>query len=295
MKIAISMLFLAVMLWGCDNRSAELEKQNADLQQRNREMSQDLTSRDEYVDNVTKAINDVYDNLETAQAKEKSILRQKSELEAGKKMSRTEIRAKLLTQISDIDASLKENHQKISDLQKNLGSYKSKYAGLRKMVDNLKQTIDAREASIADLQQKVAGLQNDVAEKGKMITERDSVIDHQHVVIDDQHHEITTGFYIVGSRDDLEKKGIITKQGGFLWGWLGSTTTLANGFDPKYFTPINKVDEHTIQVDGKIDDIVPRRNEMFYQKTELGGKQSMITIAEPKSFWQDNYLVIITD
>ena len=295
MKSAVFVIVLTVILWGCDNRSAELEKQNTDLQQRNKELTQDLSSRDEYVDNITQSINEVYDNLEAARAQEKSILKEKTDLEAEKKLSRSEIRAKLLTKINAINTGLTDNQKKVTELEGKLTTYKSQFAGLRKMVASLKQTIETREASIAELELKVKGLENDVAEKGKIVTQRDSVITEQHTVIDDQHRQLTTGFYVIGSRDDLEKKGIIKKQGGFLWGLLGSTTTLANGFDTKYFKPINKVDEHTIQVDGKIDDIVPRRNENFYQMKAVGDKQSMITIAEPNSFWQDNYLVIITD
>jgi len=83
--------------------------------------------------------------------------------------------------------------------------------------------------------------------------------------------------------------------GGFLWGLLGSTTTLANGFDDKYFKPIDKTQDMTIQVKGKIDEVIPKRNIEFYKKSEVSDDQSMLTIAEPNQFWQDRYLVIITD
>src|SRR5262249_37079239 len=152
----------------------------------NKELTQDLSSRDEYVDNVTQAINEVYTNLEVAKANEKSIIQEKSDLEAEKKLSRTEIRAKLLTKIGTINTSLTDNQKKIADLDKKLSSYKSQFAGLRKMVAGLKQTIEAREQSIADLEQKVKGLETDVAEKGRVISERDAVITNQHAVIDDQ-------------------------------------------------------------------------------------------------------------
>ena len=121
-----------------------------------------------------------------------------------------------------------------------------------------------------------------------MLTQKDSVIDSQ-------YKQISTAYYIAGTKDQLEKMGIIKKEGGFLWGWLGSTTTLASGFDDKNFKPINKLVENNIHVDGKIDEIIPKRAEQFYKKTEISANESLLTIARPDTFWRDNYLVIITD
>ena len=79
------------------------------------------------------------------------------------------------------------------------------------------------------------------------------------------------------------------------WEADGASTILASGIDPKYFTPINKVEDRTIQVKGKINEVIPKRGEQLYTKTLVDSDQSMLTIAEPAAFWQDNYLVIITD
>lgn len=297
MKTTIGLCILLMMvIAGCDNRSAEMEKKNADLQQSNNSLTQELSARDEYIDKVTESINDVYSNLESMQGKESLILKQKTEMESQKHYSHEEIRAMLMEKIGVINTDLKNNRKSLADLQAKVNSYKSQYAGIKKMVATLKQTIDEREKAIAELTQKVQGLENTVTEKTALVNQRDSVIDQQHHVLNDQYRQITTAFYIAGTRDELEKMGIITKEGGFMWGLFGSTTTLASGFDERYFKPINKVEENSIHVDGKIDDIVPKRNEQFYKKTEMsGGDQSVLTIAEPDHFWQDKYLVIITD
>jgi hypothetical protein len=295
MKATSYVVLILALVWGCNNRAEELEKQNTDLQASNRQLTQDLTERDSYVDVVTQSINDVYTSLESVQAKERALLKETNEMESGKKLTREEVRAKLLDKIKVIHTTLSDNQKTVAELQTKVNTFKNQYAGLKKMVVNLKKTIEERELAIADLTTRVHGLENDVAEKTRVIGEKDVTINDQHNTINQQYKQITTAYYVAGTRSELEKKGIIKKEGGFLWGLLGSTTMLASGFDDKYFKPINKVEDMTIQVKGRIDEVLPKRSEQFYSKTELSPEQSTITIAEPNSFWQDKYLVIITD
>ena len=283
----IAALFI-VIASGCNNRSEQLEKENAEIQSKYSQLAQDLSTRDAYIDSITQSINDVYNNLEGVRLREGLVLKETGEMEAKKKLTSQEIRHKLMDEVSLIDSSLKENRHRISDLQSKLNASRTQYAGLKKMVASLKQTIEDREATIAQLEQKIQGLVAEVSTKTRMLTQRDSVIEQQHA-------EIDRAFYIVGTRSELEDKGIITKAGGFLWGLLGSTTVLTSGMDPKYFRPIDKYQNTTIDIDGSISEIIPKRSEKFYTTTEVSKNQMKLNIAEPQSFWQDRYLVIITN
>ncbi|MBI1804874.1 MAG: hypothetical protein HY033_13065 [Ignavibacteriae bacterium] len=290
MKAILAILFCLIFaaLSGCDNRSEQLEKQVAELQQTNSQLVQETTARDAYIDSVAQAIDEVYSSLETMKSNEQHLLKEKKELESQNKYTSKEIRQMLIGRVATINSVLKENQQTLENLQKKLSSYRNKYAGLQKMVENLKNTITEREQAIAGLTQKVQGLENEVTEKTRLVGEKDAVIG-------EQHKQIATAYYIVGKRDELEKKGIIAKEGGFLWGLLGSTTMLAYGLDETYFKPINKEEQKIIEVNGKIDDIIPKRSEQVYSATKMNGSQSMITIADPDRFWESKYLVIITD
>jgi hypothetical protein len=288
--LLITLLFLSI---GCKNE--ELERQNKDLQAKTQQLSQDLAERDTYIDNVASSIDQVYAEIESAHSQEKQILQETAGPEGKKKLSNTEIRKELLARISVIDSNLRNNHQRIADLQKTVNSYKKQFAGLRKLVTDLKQKLQEREEAIVELQLRVQGLETEVAEKGRIIAERDSLITRQTGLIGEQHKKITTGFYVTGARRDLEEKGILKDEGGFLWGLLGSTSVLANGFDTKYFTPINKVDETTIHVNGRIRELIPKRDERFYSTEEISRSEWKLVIKDPTWFWQDNYLVIVTD
>jgi len=288
MKIVPLCAILVFIMYGCNNRNEELQQQNAALQNANTQLSRDIAARDEYVNNVTNTINEVYASIENLKAREASLLKEKGDMESKKKLTQEQINAKLIDRISLIRATLSNDHKRLKELQAKLSSSKKQFAGLQQMVDNLTKTLEERDQSIAGLVNQVKGLEKDITEKTELISKKDSVIGTQ-------YRQIVTAYYISGTRDQLSKMGIIKKEGGFLWGLIGSTTTLASGFDDKYFKPIDKTTELEIQVNGKIDEIIPRRNEQFYRKTDLGADQSTLTIAEPDNFWKDKYLVIITD
>jgi archaellum component FlaC len=287
MKTTIVVAVFFFILAGCNNRADELEKQNGQLQTTNSMLSQDLASRDGYIEEVTVAINDVYNNLESVRAKEKNMLKGTEELNATTKMTSAQVRQKVKDQITSIGSELKENRERLDGIQSKLKSYKTQFAGLNKMVENLKHSLEEREQMLAQMNGKIKDLEQEVTEKTQLVSQKEQTIGEQQTVIN-------TAYYAIGTRDELEKKGIISKEGGFMWGLLGSTTVLASGFDNTNFKPIDKTASTAIEVNGKIDEILPRRNIEFYQQSADEGNHSTIKITRPDRFWQDKYLVIIT-
>ncbi len=285
----------AIVIAGCQQQNAEMEKKMSDLQSQNKQLYTEISTRDEFIESVTHAVNNVYENLESVRNREKLLLRETNEIETKKKLSNQEVRANLLHQISTIDSNLKDNQKTLNSLQSKMNNYRTQYAGLKTMIANLNQTIQEREQSIAELETRVKRLETQIGEKTRLLSERDSVIEQQTSMLDEQHNRLNTGFYVIGTRHDLEEKGIIRKEGGFLWGLLGSTTVLSSGFNTHFFNPIDKSNDTTIQIVGKIDEIIPVRDLKFYHETEIDRERTRLTIAEPVHFWQDNYLVIITD
>ena len=295
MRIACILCVCAVVISGCDTRSKELEKQNAELQAKSNEIYKELTTRDQYIEEVMQAINEMHENLEGTREKEKLIMNETEKIEGVKKTSSAEIRQNMLLQIAEIDSNLKNNKKKLNDLQAKVKSNRSQIASLNKMVANLKQTLEEREQSIAGLEARVKDLEGEVGAKTMMVAERDARIQEQESLISRQTSKINTGYYIIGTRQELEQKGVINDAGGFLWGLFGSTTVLTSGFDKTIFKPINKTQDMTIQVDGTIDEILPKRNIQYYSTKITDRNHSSLQIMKPENFWQDNYLVIITN
>ncbi len=195
----------------------------------------------------------------------------------------------MIQNISEVGATLKENREKISKLEARMKTFKGEMAGLNKLVESLKLTLQEREQSIAALETSVKGLEATVAEKTTTIAEKEAVIEGQ-------QKEMNTAYMIVGTRDELKERGVITDEGGFLWGLLGSTTVMASGVDRSMFTAIDKTRDHTIPIDGEVKEILPHRsNDYFAMGEQPLGNGSSLTITRPDGFWQNDYLVIVVD
>jgi len=285
---AAVLALLASLTWGCNGRSEELEKQNAALQQQNREMAKNMTSQDEYIDDVVTAVNEVYQDIETARASEKNLLTESKGIEGTKSQSKEEVRKDLLAKIAAVNSSLEDNHKKVSALEKKVSTSKKQYASLQLMVENLRKTLEEREASITALEMKVKGLEGEIAEKTEQVHQRD-------IVIDAQKKEMATVYYVIGTKKELEEKGIVKDEGGFLWGLIGSTTTLAPNFDLSYFTPIDKGRQTTFRIDRKVREILPKRPQEYYSTMKEESGQTVLNIADRDHFWKDKFLVILTD
>ncbi|MEW6511183.1 MAG: hypothetical protein AB1428_09520 [Bacteroidota bacterium] len=286
-KITIAM-FCCVLAAGCKGREAELEKQLGDVQNERTSLQQSIAERDAYFDEVLRAVNDIYADIERARAKESLLKKGSGVAEGPAHFTNADARQKLLQSIGDIGSTLKENRQKIANLQAKIKSFGGQIASLNEMITNLKNSLREREESIAQLEARVQGLETSVAEKTRLISQKDETIEMQRTTLN-------TAYVAIGTRDELKEKGIIADEGGFLWGLLGSTTVMTSDFDGRQFTPIDKTRDLKFHVAGKIDEILPRRKSEVFATAEDEQANSELTIVSPDKFWKQNYLVIVVD
>jgi hypothetical protein len=278
----------SILIAGCNTMEEKLHQQLAQSERDRDSTRQIVSERDKYLEEVVRAVNVVYADLEEARAKEGRLLNRAGGAEKLAMNTSVDTREKLLQDIGEIGSALKENRKRISDLEARSRAYRYRIAGLDTLIGNLKRTLAEREQSIAQLEGKVQGLEATVAENTRTISAKE-------LIIEDQHKRMSTAYYVVGTRDELKQKGIITEEGGFLWGLLGSTTVLASGIDATEFTPIDKNTDQTIHVAGNVDEILPHRQEGFFAMAKPDDKNTDLTIVNPNRFWQDRYLVIVLD
>lgn len=285
--------FILVAFWvivaGCEKpeEQTELEKRNSELQEQ-------LASRDQFIEDISSTINEIHDKIGTVWEMEKNVMGKPSSSEVQQTMSQAEVKDLILNRISDIQAVLNENRKKVAGLQKKLNASSVKYAGLEKIVDDLKKSIEVREKSIADLQIRVQDLEGEVTQKTQTIAMNEAIINSQTNQIETQSKEINTAYYVMGNKDELKEKGIITDEGGFLWGLLGSTTVMSPAVDENGFYPLDKSMDNEIDVPGNIDQIIPKRDQKYYVTEAAEGNRTVLKITDP-AFWRDRRLVIVTN
>lgn len=286
-RLAVVLLGFTLIV-GCSSKEEQLQERLSESEQKRQEMNQFVAERDSYMVEVIGAVNAVYADLEQARASEGKLLHQAEN--AGKNETSTSLdtRQKLIANIGEIGTTLKENRKRISELEARSRASNRRIASLDTLIGNLRQALRDREESIAMLEAKVLGLETTVAENSRRVAERDSVIS-------EQRERMNTAYFIVGTREQLEEKGIITNQGGFLWGLLGSTTVLASGIDSSEFISIDRTKDQLIRVTGRVDEIIPSRQDRFFSMAQRDDEHANLVITNPNKFWQDRYLVIVVD
>jgi len=294
--LVVAALPILIMVSGCDDsKNEELQKDLNDMTKETALLHQDIDSRDKYIDQIMKSVNQIYVDLERAKSKEAKLVKSSREVEGKPKLTQEQVRKAILDELYAVGSNLRANSRKVKDLQHKLSGAAVKYSSLEQLVDNLKASVAEREQSIATLESQVRNLEGTIATKSRELGEKDAMITAKDNAISDQRTRINTVYYIVGKKDELKEKGIISDEGGFLWGLLGSTTTLSAEADASDFKSIDMTQSPAIHVEGKVDEILPKRSASSFQLAQMGNHEGYVMIKNPKAFWKEKYLVIVLD
>jgi len=280
--IALLVVFSFIMA-GCGKSKEQIEMENQITK-----LKEEIASKDRFVEEVTSTINDIHNKLETTWAMQKNIVQKTPTVENGKVLSQVDLKTRIMDRISNISTIITENRKKIANLQHILSEQKTQYAGLSLLVDDLKKSLDEREKTIDSMRTQVQNLEGDIASKIKTITVRDETIENQ-------TKQMNKVYYVAGKKNELEEKKIVSREGGILWGLLGTTTVLTNTFNDEEFTPLDKSKDMMIEVAGNIKEIVPVRDTASYTKEEKPDKRTLLTITKPEIFWRDSHVAIVTE
>src|SRR5690606_12955478 len=105
--------------------------------------------------------------------------------------------------------------------------------------------------------------------------------------------ELNKAYYAYGTREELEKNGVIVREGGFLG--MNKKTALADNMNDEYFTPLDITKTSTIEIIGKKVTFVTDHPSSAYD-IQTSGQNHVIKINDPKSFWKvSKYLVVVVD
>ena len=177
--------------------------------------------------------------------------------------------------------------------------------GLTKLSDSLKSTLETTLANydsvIANQKQTIAQLTDQV----QQLTAQNSQLTVANAALTDTVGTLksvnNTAYYVVGTKDELKKKGIIQEVGGshflFIFGKRGTTLVPARDLDPSDFTKIDKYSDTQIPLpnDGKYR--VASRQDVQALETPPNKdgtiKGPVLKIAEPDKFWVGSKFLII--
>ncbi len=194
----------------------------------------------------------------------------------------------ITARVNESDARLRESERKIRELTTLSDSLRST---LEATVTNFQTTIEAQKATIESLTDAV----NQLAEQKAAMADTINMLAAQ----------TSTVYYVIGTKDELMQRGIVTEEGGshflFIFGKRGKTLVPARQLDPREFTAINKREIQDIPLpepDGEYR--IASRQDLAALATRPN-KDGKITgirslrITSPEEFWATSRFLIIVE
>jgi predicted nucleic acid-binding Zn-ribbon protein len=299
LRIAPAALIAAATVAGCNTEAKQqlatvshVDSLRTDsLSAARKELLQEVMSSTQFVTDI---------NTELTKAR---ALNGKAEpkLETSAEMTATnEQRKAIVARISHLVARL-------DSVQNRLASTRSRVSQLTKQDSALVAQVAQYEKSIADLQTAAAKerteFQTKIDQQTMQIAQLNSNIDTLNTVrtalvdtVSQLTNEKNTAYYVVGTKDELIKKGVLVAEGSKRFVVLGGRNVVpARQLDPSNFSKIDRLSDRTIPLPAGQYQILTRQNASFAKaQTERDGKiAGALTIEQPERFWETSRFLII--
>ncbi len=260
-------------------REIKLEKIKDSLEEVN-------SMRDATINEYMAAMNDIEDNLSRIKEKENIVTvttTQDQEITSDQK-------DKINEDINFIYDLLKQNKQKLQDLQKKLSSSDIKIAELNKMINRLNQKLSDKGIEVELLKEKLADMNIEIEILSKNIDSLSLDNARKDDIIDEKTDELNVAYYVFGTKKELLEHEVITKEGGFVG--LGRILKLQKDFNKDYFTKIDIRNFKEVILNFKSAELITSHPSSSYKFVGDDHIEKMI-ITNPDEFWSTSkYLVI---
>ena len=293
----------ALATTGCNQ--AELKKALADAKAAEAQKDSLLTE----VLETTQFVTDI--NGELAKAKSLAVTTTSSDPGLPGARKDREDRKAALQRVNAVIAKLNESEAKLAETETRAKSSRQRNARLLAQIETYKKTIDdlrtTAEAQKADFEAQLAAANTQIAtlagrvdtlttEKGQLESDKAALTD---TVVNLTAYKNTV-YYAIGTKDELMKKGIITKEGSKFLVFGGTRLEPARNLSPEGFTAIDKTTNKSIplpRTDKKYK-IVSRQSPTYLASgvTKDGKVTGAVEIGQPEEFWSaSKYLILVQD
>jgi hypothetical protein len=292
MRYAGLILLIAMAATGCDRRQAELNKALAESQAAEAQKDSLLTE----VLETTQFVSDL--NSELAKAKSVAIASDGADRGLPGALQDREERKETLSRIQQVIARLNESEAKLTAAETRAKSARIRNGRLlaqiaiyKKTIEDLKTAAEQQRAENEDQRSQIALLAGQVDTLGK---ERNSLRGSVASLISYKN----TVYYAIGTRDELLKDGVVTKEGSKFLIFGGTRLEPARNLNPAAFTAIDKTQTLSIalpRIDKKYK-IVSRQSPEFLSGdvTPKGDVKGVVEIISPEEFWSaSKYLILV--
>lgn len=206
-----------------------------------------------------------------------------------------------VAQIEAIDRTIKQNKEKISELEKQLAEAGSKSKQLNATISRIKKELDEKDsyisnlrtelesskAQVVELTTKVEDLNKNVEDLTENVDNLNAQSAEQQATIRLQDAMMNTVYYIVAPMETLKEFGVVNGGG------LFKKETVASSVNKEHFIAIDRRELTTIPLNTKKATILTNHPESSYQITKNDDDMLSLVIVDKDAFWNiSNYLII---
>ena len=284
MKKLIFAAAIALTITACDNRQAEVDQANRQMDS----LASIINERDSSLNDFLSSFNEIEKNLDSIARKQNAI---NVNVDKQGELNKTS-KERINENIAAINQLMNENRAQIAELNRKLKNSGSKIAHFETMIQTLNEQIAQKDRELADLNDKLNSLNTQVAQLQTSVDTLTRTTLAQTKTIDEQTTSLHTAYFVVGKSKDLQTMKVIDKTGGLLG--IGKTSKLSSNFDNNKFTRIDYVQTSTIPIDSKDAKVITTHPSDSYTMNKDKDKVVSLSITNAEKFWSaSKYLVVV--
>jgi len=289
----VSITLLAVFAVVFINRENKFKDQRAEAQMVHENLNGIIEHRDSVINDLVLTFNAIEEDMNIVREKENLLA-----ISAEDPEFTNDVRERILSEIRQMNTLLEESRAKVSYLNKRLKESGVKMAALEDKMSLLQESMEQSESSIQLLKMELVNRDFQLAELNTMIdsldmevVERDETIQLKEELISQNLAELDKAYLASGNFKELEEKGIVSKEGGFLG--LGRSKVVPADLTDNDFDQISISHTDRIAINSKKAELISIHPENSYQIVSNDSIVEYIQITQPEKFWKKTRYAVV--
>ena len=284
-KLTILAVCALAILSSCKN---EAPKQDLLMTQLRDSLNQIISQKDNEINDMIATFGDIEEGF-------REITEAQSRVTLAKSGEGTNSAKRIKENMQFIQQTMRQNKELINKLKLQLRDSSFKSEELKKLIDNMQQQLEEKEQQLQALREEldkkdihIAELDETVANLNTNVNQLTEETTQKSQTISQQDKELHTAWFVFGTKDELKKQNILTKDGLF-----SKTKILEKNFNKDYFTKIDIRIDKEIKLYSKDAKMLTSHPSSSYTLAPDANKQYVLRIIDPNLFWSTSkYLVI---
>ena len=250
-------------------------------------LNQVIAQKDDEINDMMTTLIDIEDGF-------REITDAQNRVTLAKQGEGTNSKQRIAENFQYIQSMMQQNKDLIAKLQQQARESSIKGDKLKKIIASLQEQMEKKDLQIAEMQAQldlkdihINELNNEINTMQDDARAMKSENDAQAQKLQEQDKQLNTAWFVYGTKDELKKQQILTKDGLF-----SKSKILQGNFNREYFTKIDIRVDRDIKLYSKDAKVLTSHPASSYRLTADANKQLILRINDPIAFWSTSKYLI---